>query len=159
MAEELLEHHTNVDVINAEGSTALHWAARRDQHAIIKLLLAHGASVHLENKWGLTPLAVAQQNGNEHSVVALTLWMKTLEASHAIKTPSAPTKVAPQVRALSQEERAKREARKEEGKARAAAAKDKLQEEQAAKAQHAAALREQVKCEKKVRCARSHVAT
>ena len=92
-------------------------------------------------------------------MVALTLWMKTLEASHAIKTPSAPTKVAPQVRALYQEERAKREARKEEGKARAAAAKDKLQEEQAAKAQHAAALREQVKCEKKVRCARSHVAT
>ena len=152
MAEELLEHHTNVDVVNAEGSTALHWAARRDQHAIIKLLLRAGASVHIENKWGLTPLQVAQQNGNEHSVVALSLWMKTLEATNpGPKPPPTPPKVAPQVRALSQEERAKREARKEEGKARAEAAKNKLKEEQAAKAQHTAMLREQVKCEKKVR--------
>jgi ankyrin repeat protein len=45
-----------------DGSTALHCAAWKGHHAIVALLLSHGADVHTHNSndhWGTTPLHAA----------------------------------------------------------------------------------------------------
>ena len=41
----LLAQHADVNAADADGSTALHWAAQRDNVAIADLLIASGANV------------------------------------------------------------------------------------------------------------------
>jgi uncharacterized protein len=60
----LLKQKANVDATEADGSTALHWAAQRDDGQMVELLLGAGANVRAENRYKITPLYLAAVNGN-----------------------------------------------------------------------------------------------
>lgn len=57
---------TNVDVNarQADGATALHWAAFADDVAMVDLLMAAGADVNAANDHGVTPVTLACANAN-----------------------------------------------------------------------------------------------
>ncbi len=55
----------------ADGMTALHWAAHHDHAESVKELIASGADVSKPNRYGVTPLALACQNGSDAIVGAL----------------------------------------------------------------------------------------
>jgi uncharacterized protein len=61
----LLEAKAKVNDPQADGMTALHWAAFHDDLNAVKLLLAAGADVKATNRYGVTPLALACTNGSE----------------------------------------------------------------------------------------------
>jgi ankyrin repeat protein len=52
----LVQHGVDVNAFNANGMTALHYAAQRGADAIVRLLAARGALLDLQNKQGRTPL-------------------------------------------------------------------------------------------------------
>jgi ankyrin repeat protein len=60
----LLAQHVNVNASEADGSTALHWAAQRDNLEIAGLLIAAGADVKAATRYNITPLSLACTNGN-----------------------------------------------------------------------------------------------
>jgi len=55
---------SQVNAAQADGMTALHWAARHDDLATAKALLAAGANPNAANRYGVTPLSLACTNGN-----------------------------------------------------------------------------------------------
>jgi ankyrin repeat protein len=55
----------------ADGTTALHWAAYHDKADIVTQLLVAGAKADDKNRYGVTPLLLACQNGSEEIVRAL----------------------------------------------------------------------------------------
>ncbi len=61
----------SVEAAQADGSTALHWAAHRDDLAAVKSLLAAGAKATVENRYHVTPLSLACVNGNAEIITAL----------------------------------------------------------------------------------------
>ena len=66
----LVKQHASVNTPQADGMTALHWAAYRDDLEIAQLLLRAGASVKAANRYGVTPLSLACTNGNGAMVEA-----------------------------------------------------------------------------------------
>jgi ankyrin repeat protein len=60
----LVQRKANVNEPQADGMTALHWAARNDDLATARLLLRAGAKADAVNRFGLTPVAMAAQNGS-----------------------------------------------------------------------------------------------
>jgi ankyrin repeat protein len=60
----LIAQHVDVNQAQADGMTALHWAAHHDDLETTKLLLAAGADARAANRYGVTPLALACTNGN-----------------------------------------------------------------------------------------------
>ncbi len=60
----LLSQHVDANVSEADGSTALHVAAQRDNLEIANLLIAAGANVKAATRYNITPLALACTNGN-----------------------------------------------------------------------------------------------
>src|SRR5262245_52623790 len=60
----LLKQHANVNAPQADGMTALHWAAYYDDLEIVRLLLRAGATARSANRYGVTPLSLACTNGN-----------------------------------------------------------------------------------------------
>ncbi len=58
-------------VTYGDGTTALHWAAHRDAHAMVTDLLAAGADVNAGDDHDVTPLSLACLNGNRLIVDAL----------------------------------------------------------------------------------------
>ena len=60
----LLKQSANVNVPQADGTTALHWAAHWDDLPTVDLLLRAGANVNATNRYGVTPLFVAATGGN-----------------------------------------------------------------------------------------------
>lgn len=67
----LLADKADANATQADGMTALHWAAYHDHADAAKSLLAAGAKAKAENRYGVTPLALACTNGNEEMVGAL----------------------------------------------------------------------------------------
>jgi uncharacterized protein len=67
----LLNRKVDVNVAQADGTTALHWAARHDDLEIASLLIRAGANVKAANRFGITPLALACTNGNAPIIEAL----------------------------------------------------------------------------------------
>ena len=61
--EELLQKHVDVNAADADGSTALHWAAIGNNFEIADRLLRAGAAVGATTRYGLTPLLLACSNG------------------------------------------------------------------------------------------------
>jgi len=68
----LLKQHADVNAAQADGMTALHWSAYRDDLEMAKLLIEAKADVKATNRYGVTPLSLACQNGNA-SIVELLL--------------------------------------------------------------------------------------
>jgi uncharacterized protein len=60
-----------VNLREADGTTALHWAVRMDDIEAVRLLLGAGANAQAANRYGVTPLALAAVNGNPAVVGAL----------------------------------------------------------------------------------------
>src|SRR5262245_11871335 len=59
----LLQQHVDVNLPQADGGTALHWAAHWNDVDVIGLLIAAGANVNAVNQYGVTPLSIACANG------------------------------------------------------------------------------------------------
>jgi len=64
----LAEDKSNVNATEADGSTALLWAAYRDDLESVELLLAAGGDPNLANDLDATPLWAASQNGSAEVV-------------------------------------------------------------------------------------------
>ena len=67
----LLAEGADVNERQADGATALHWAAYRDDHMIAALLLEAGADVGVANELGATPLWLAASNRSARMVERL----------------------------------------------------------------------------------------
>lgn len=68
----LLKRHADVNAPQADGMTALHWAAYFDDLETAKLLVEAKANVSATNRYGVTPLSLACQNG-DGAIVELLL--------------------------------------------------------------------------------------
>lgn len=62
--EQMLRAEENVNTPMLDGSTALHWAALRDQAEVVSFLLERGADVEARNRNGVYPLYLAALNGS-----------------------------------------------------------------------------------------------
>ena len=58
----LLNNSVDVNAVTGDGTTALHWAALRDDIKIAELLIQSGANVNPANDYGVTPLWLACTN-------------------------------------------------------------------------------------------------
>src|SRR5436190_8737601 len=67
----LFDHKADVNAPQADGMTALHWAAYHDDLDMAKRLIAAGAVARAANRYGVTPLALACTNGNQAIVELL----------------------------------------------------------------------------------------
>jgi ankyrin repeat protein len=68
----LMRQRVDVNAPQADGMTALHWAAYHDDAALARELLRAGANVAAATRYGVRPLTLACTNGNAE-VVALLL--------------------------------------------------------------------------------------
>jgi ankyrin repeat protein len=60
----LLKQRVDVNTPQADGMTALHWAAYQDDLDLATLLVRAGASVKAANRYGVTPLSLGCTNGD-----------------------------------------------------------------------------------------------
>jgi ankyrin repeat protein len=67
----LMEQHVNVNAAQADGTTALAWAANRDDLETAELLIRAGGKVNLANDYGVTPLSLACTNRNAAMIDSL----------------------------------------------------------------------------------------
>ena len=72
MIRTLLEQKANVNAPQADGMTALHWAAYHDDLVTVKQLIAAGADANAATRYLVTPLSLACTNGNA-AIVELLL--------------------------------------------------------------------------------------
>src|SRR4051812_33282699 len=62
--QALLKQKADVNAVQPDGATALHWVAHWDDVGTAELLLKNGANVNAANDAGVTPLALACENGS-----------------------------------------------------------------------------------------------
>ncbi len=67
----LLDQRTDLNAAQVDGMTALHWSVYQDNLDLAKRLVAAGAAVKTENRYGVTPLSLACTNGNTAMVELL----------------------------------------------------------------------------------------
>ena len=67
----LLAQRADVDGVQGDGATALHWAAYRQDAMTAAALIRAGADVHAANDYGVTPLALAARNGDAAIIAQL----------------------------------------------------------------------------------------
>jgi ankyrin repeat protein len=67
----LLGARADVNGADADGSTALHWAAQRNNRELVELLLAAGADVRASTRYNIGPLYFAALNGNARIIERL----------------------------------------------------------------------------------------
>src|SRR5437667_3584691 len=60
----LLQQKADVNAVQVDGATALHWAVYRDDLEMTDLLISAGAKVNVVNREGITPLHMASLYGN-----------------------------------------------------------------------------------------------
>ncbi len=70
-ARALLASSVDVNAAQADGMTALHWAAHHADAALVEILVKSGARPGVANRYGVTPLSLACTNGNLAIVAAL----------------------------------------------------------------------------------------
>src|SRR5262245_46501369 len=61
--QALLKKKADVNAAQADGATALHWAAYRGDAESAAALIAAGANANARSNYGVTPLALAAQQG------------------------------------------------------------------------------------------------
>ena len=71
-AELALEKGNDINAVNDDGETALHWAAHWGKDSMVQFLVDHGAHVNAMNKRGQTPLSIA--NGTQRPGAELYSW-------------------------------------------------------------------------------------
>ncbi len=69
--QALLEQHVDVNAIQGDGATALHWAVHWNDLKTTGLLIAAGAKVNAADDDGVTPLSLACLNGSAAMVAKL----------------------------------------------------------------------------------------
>lgn len=67
----LIQQKADVNSPQADGTTALHWAARWDDAAMADLLIKAGAKAGAANRQGATPMFLAAMNGSATMIEAL----------------------------------------------------------------------------------------
>lgn len=67
----LLADHANINAPQADGTTALHRAAQHDELELADMLIRGGANVQAANRYGVTPLLLASENGSAKMVERL----------------------------------------------------------------------------------------
>ena len=67
----LIDKRVDVNAVQADGTTALHWAVEGDSLEIVQVLVRAGANVKAANRYGATPLWLASLNGNASVIGAL----------------------------------------------------------------------------------------
>lgn len=67
----LLKEHADVNAPQADGMSALHWAAYHDDVEFAEQFVKNGANVKAENRYGVTPLFLSCVNGNTAMVELL----------------------------------------------------------------------------------------
>lgn len=67
----LLAKNVDVNAPQVDGTTALHWAAYKDDLEMASLLVQAGANAKTANRYGVTPLTLACTNGNAAMVELL----------------------------------------------------------------------------------------
>ena len=67
----ILDRRADVNAPQADGTTALHWAANGDDSEIVDLLIRAGANVKAANRYGVTPLWLACLNGSAATIERL----------------------------------------------------------------------------------------
>jgi uncharacterized protein len=67
----LVQRRIDVNAPQADGMTALHWAAYQDDLESVELLLHGGANVKAANRYGITPLSLAITNADSAMVETL----------------------------------------------------------------------------------------
>ncbi|KAG7175058.1 L-asparaginase-like 1 [Homarus americanus] len=80
--EEIYQNGIEINLQDASGWTALHMACNEGILEIVVWLLQHGASVHIRDKLGRSPLSVAIEN-DHHKIIELLV--KT--GAHVIESP------------------------------------------------------------------------
>ena len=60
----LLKRKLNINATEADGFTALHWAAQRNDLQVVDLRLGAGANARTSTRYNITPLYLAAVNGN-----------------------------------------------------------------------------------------------
>jgi ankyrin repeat protein len=62
--QSLLKQRVDVNVREADGTTALHWASRADDVEMVQTLVRAGGNARLANRYGVTALQLAAVNGS-----------------------------------------------------------------------------------------------
>ena len=70
-AVTLLQRRIDVNITEADGTTALHYAVRNDDVTLVDRLLRAGADARAVNRYGVTPMALACENGSAPAVERL----------------------------------------------------------------------------------------
>ena len=70
-ARALLKDGADVHAPDADGSTALHWAAQRNHLQLVGLLLDNGANAGAASRYNITPLYLAALNGSSPVITRL----------------------------------------------------------------------------------------
>src|SRR5215471_9674547 len=67
----LITQHADVNVPQADGATALHWAVFHSDKEMTDMLIRAGANAKVANREGVTPLWLASINGDAPIMAAL----------------------------------------------------------------------------------------
>src|SRR5438309_1524002 len=67
----LLQQKIDVNAAEPDGTTALHWAVRRDDLETARLLIRAGAKAGATTRYGVTPLYLAAVHGNAKAIEML----------------------------------------------------------------------------------------
>ena len=79
----LIERRADVNVPEADGTTALHWAVHQNDLDLAERLLRAGAKVNVKNDYGSTPMSEAAVTGNAAMIE------KLLKAGADVESPNA----------------------------------------------------------------------
>ena len=89
---ELAKANADINIIQADGMTALHWAIWHDNTATVHQLIESKANVTAVNRYGVTPLSLACLNGNES--IAETLLKAGADPNRTLPGDETPLMIA-----------------------------------------------------------------